>query len=97
MLAGDDESLSRLADQVDSDLPRSAMKGAHHAGLRPLDASWPAVALGVVGNESAGVIFSVGASARQPASSSLVLAPTSFVSAPSLSVSKSFAIEPSER
>lgn len=46
-----------------------------------------AVAPGVVGNESTGVIFSVGAAARQPASSSLVLAPTSFVSSPSLSFS----------
>jgi hypothetical protein len=41
----------------------------------------------VVGNESTGVTFSVGAAARQPASSSLVLAPTSFVFDPSLSVS----------
>ena len=55
-----------------------------------------AVTRGVVGNESTGVTFSVSAAARQPASSSL-LGPTSFVSAPSLSVSKSFAIEPSER
>ena len=46
-----------------------------------------AVAPGVVGNESTGVIFSVGAAARQPASSSFVLVPTSFVSAPSLTVS----------
>ncbi len=36
----------------------------------------------VVGNESTGVTFSVGAAARQPASSSLVLVPTSFVLAP---------------
>ena len=46
-----------------------------------------AVPRGVVGNESTGVILSVGAAARQPASSSFVLVPTSFVSAPSLSLS----------
>ncbi len=41
----------------------------------------PAVPRGVVGNESTGVIFSVGAAARQPASRSFVLVPTSSVSA----------------
>ncbi len=45
------------------------------------------VTLGVVENESTGVIFSVGAAARQPASSSLVLVSTSLSLAPSLSFS----------
>ena len=64
---------------------------ARFLGAPTLDAldAWEcsAMALGVVGNESTSVTFSVGASARQPASSSLVLAPTSFVLASSLSVS----------
>lgn len=41
---------------------------------------------GVVGNESVGVIVDVGVAARQPASSSLVLGPTSFVMPSSLSM-----------
>ena len=59
----------------------STLRGRLHL---PLES--PAVTRGVVGNESTGVTFSVSAAARQPASSSL-LGPTSFVSAPSLSVS----------
>ena len=39
------------------------------------------------GNESVGVIVDVGVAARQLASSSLVLGPTSFVSSASLSIS----------
>ncbi len=52
---------------------------------------------GVVGNESTGVTFNVDAAARQLASSSLVLVPTSLSSAPWLSISESLAIEASER
>jgi hypothetical protein len=46
-----------------------------------------AVPRGVVGNESTVVIVSVGAAARPPASSSLVLFPTSFLVSSSLSIS----------
>ena len=59
--------------------------------LRPCESAQSplrvAVARGVVGNESTGVILSVGAAAPQTGSSSLVLVPTSFVCAPSLSFS----------
>jgi hypothetical protein len=57
----------------------------------------PAVAPGVVGIESVGVIVGDAAVVGQPASSWLVLVPTPFRVCSSLSVWSSFAIEPSER
>ena len=71
--------------------------------ISPISATWSKVsrcggrAPWRGGNESVGVIVDVGVAARQLASSSLVLGPTSFVSSASLSISWSFAIDPSER
>ena len=58
---------------------------------------WLVVAPGVVGFESVGVIVGDAVVAGQPASSWLVLVPTSFRVCSSLSVWSSFAIEPSDR
>ena len=52
-----------------------------------MDTGLTAAALGVVGNESVDVIVDVGVAAGYPASSSLVLGPTSFVLGSVLSVS----------
>ncbi|HVL93554.1 MAG TPA: hypothetical protein VM264_09435, partial [Acidimicrobiales bacterium] len=86
---------SQRAEDLDAKL--WALRQRHGPRVVAFATATPAVARGVVGNENTGVIFSVGAAARQPASSSLVLAPTSLSLVPSLSVAYSFAIEASER
>ncbi len=101
--------LAEIRDAEDRDHALRAV----HAFTHEFGAKWPkavakivddadallglAAARGVVGNKSTGVIFDVGVAGRQPASSALVSAPTSFRSPPSLSLSRSFAIEASER
>ena len=57
------------------------------AAVAAVTAQDRAVPLGVVENESVGVIVDVGAAARYPASSSLVLGPTSLSLSRSLSFS----------